>query len=59
VREPAPIGNATPEPMPTITPVAAEQRHQSPSPDASKVEDASQPRKTGWWSRRSVGGDNG
>jgi ribonuclease E len=59
VREPAPIGNATPEPMPTITPVATEQRHQSPSPDASKVEDASQPRKTGWWSRRSVGGDNG
>jgi ribonuclease E len=59
VREPAPIGNATPEPMPTITPVAAEQHHQSPSPDASKVEDASQPRKTGWWSRRSVGGDNG
>jgi hypothetical protein len=45
--------------MPTLTPVAAEQHHQSPSPDASKVEDASQPRKTGWWSRRSVGGDNG
>jgi ribonuclease E len=58
VREPAPLGGATPQPAPTMTPAAAES-HQAAPVDNAKVEDTTQPRKTGWWSRRFAGGENG
>jgi hypothetical protein len=40
-----------------MTPVAPEQNLSAP--EEPKSEDASQPRKTGWWSRRLAGGGNG
>jgi len=40
-----------------MTPVATEQNLSAP--EEPKSEDASQPRKTGWWSRRLAGGGNG
>ena len=52
VREPAPIGGSeTPAPMPPPSP--------EPSPvvvESGEAEAKNQPRKTGWWSRRIMGG---
>ena len=57
VREPAPVFG-TGEPM--VTPMPAPQ----PAPIATAaepaaVEDASKPRRTGWWAKRLLGGDKG
>jgi ribonuclease E len=54
VREAAPVGGSPSEPMPATTPVVAEPTHQTG--DDVKAEDPTQPRKTGWWSRRSISG---
>jgi ribonuclease E len=53
VREPAPTGGSVSEAMPA-TSVADEPAHQAS--EAVKAEDSAQPRKTGWWSRRSLSG---
>jgi ribonuclease E len=54
VREPAPfvIGSAEAPAVPPPPSVAAE-------PTAEAPEDAGQPRRTGWWSRRLMGGNKG
>jgi ribonuclease E len=55
VREPAPVFSSeageTPPPIPTPSP--------APAPvvvETSEAEPANQPRKTGWWARRIMGG---
>jgi ribonuclease E len=53
VREPAPTSGSVSEAMPA-TRVADESAHQAT--EAVKAEDSAQPRKTGWWSRRSLSG---
>jgi ribonuclease E len=60
VREPAPVGDVTPE-SPSSAP-ASGSREIHPAPDdstAPKADDTGQRRKTGWWSRRLAGGDTG
>ena len=58
VREPAPISDTLNQPPP-MTPVVSEPSRQAAMPEAPKGEESSQPRKTGWWSRRFAGGGNG
>jgi ribonuclease E len=58
VREPAPMGGSLLEPIPAITPATPE-RSQRVGPEEPKAEETSQPRKTGWWSKRLAGGGNG
>jgi ribonuclease E len=51
VREPAPVFNDTPAPIPMPTP--------QPAPvvtSAAEADDATKPRRTGWWAKRLLGG---
>jgi ribonuclease E len=54
VREPAPMFSA-----PVVTPMPAPQPKPSAAPEPAPVEDASKPRRTGWWAKRLLGGDKG
>jgi ribonuclease E len=57
VREPAPINGGANQPISSST--APEPVAKPPTaPTEQKIEEASQPRKSGWWSRRSAGGDS-
>jgi ribonuclease E len=56
VREPAPRGDLLSEPLPSMPNTASAQDHQAPDSAPPKADDAAQPRKTGWWSRRGVAG---
>ena len=61
VREPAPIfGTSAPAPMPAPPPQPAAL---PPAPAVAAApetaEDASKPRRTGWWAKRLLGGDKG
>ena len=57
VREPAPVFSGS---APVVMPMP---RRQPPAPPvvshAAEAEDASKPRRTGWWAKRLLGGDKG
>jgi len=56
VREPAPMFSTA-----VVTPIPAPQPVPSvvSAPEPAAAEDASKPRRTGWWAKRLAGGDKG
>ena len=54
VREPAPSFSVASEPAPLPTPPSSQS---APAAETASAEDATKPRRTGWWARRLLGGD--
>jgi ribonuclease E len=60
VREPAPVFSG--ESAPVVMPMPAPQPVPMPAPivsSSAETDDASKPRRTGWWAKRLLGGDKG
>jgi hypothetical protein len=56
VREPAPIFGTS---EPVVTPLPVPPQPSPPDEAAAPAEDASKPRRTGWWAKRLMGGNKG